>query len=127
MSRYAEVWSGQTSPGEGNDGTMDVCIKVIKLKIKVGEYSHRSLGDLLDGVPQEFYGEVALWMKLEHPNILKCFGVTTGQPQIVMDWMPNGEAMDYVQEHKHADRVRLVSSFTFVTREVNLNPRSQCS
>ena len=44
-SRYAEVWSGQPSPGGGNGGTMDVCIKVIKSEkvLKVGEFSHRLL------------------------------------------------------------------------------------
>jgi len=44
VSRYAEVWSGQPSPGEGNVGTMDVCIKVIKSEKvhKVGEPSRHS-------------------------------------------------------------------------------------
>jgi hypothetical protein len=117
VSRYAEVWNGQPSSGEGNDGTMDVCIKAIKLKEvhKVCESSHHSLEELLDSGPQEFYGDAALWVKLNHPNILRCFGVTVDQLQIVMDWMPNGKAIEYVQAHKHADRVCLVNSFTFVT------------
>lgn len=40
-SRYAEVWSGRSSPGEGSGGTMEVCIKVIKLEgvLQVGESS----------------------------------------------------------------------------------------
>jgi len=108
---------------------MDVCIKTIKSKEahKVSGCSRHSLGDLLDDAPQQLSGDVALWVKLEHENILRCFGVTVDKPQIVIDWMPNGEVMEYVQEHKHADRVRLVSSFTFAIREVNLNPCSQHS
>lgn len=57
---------------------------------------------------QGIYGDVALWAKLNHQNILWCFGVTVDRLQIVMDWMPNGEVMKYVQEHKPADRVCLV-------------------
>lgn len=112
MSRYAEVWHGQRNPKEGNDSVMDVCIKVIKLKgvHKVGECSHHLQGGLFDSVPQEFYGDVALWMKLNHPNILRCFGVTTDKPQIVMEWMPRRAAMNYVQKDKRADRICLVSS-----------------
>lgn len=124
-SRYAEVWSGQRNPKEGNDSVMDVCIKVIKLKgvHKVGEYSHHSQGGLFDSVPQGFYGDIALWVKLNHPNILGCFGITTDKPQIVMEWMPNGTAMDYVQLHKRADRVCLVSSrFPLAAREVKSQP-----
>lgn len=141
VSRYAEVWSGQPSPGEGNDGTMDVCIKVIKLKgvHRVGEAFRHSPGNLLDSILQEFYGDIALWMKLDHPNILRCFGVTNGRPQPVMKWMPNdhpqlvtkwmsnGEAIEYVRENKHVNRVCLVSVSTIVTREVNPNHRSQRS
>ena len=74
------------------------------------------------GRSQEFYGDVALWAKLDHPNILRCFGVTVDPPQILMKWMPNGEAMEYVREHTRVDRVSLVSS-SFVAREANFNRR----
>ena len=77
--------------------------------------------DLLDDILQEFYGDVALWAKLDHPNILRCFGVTVDRPQVLMKWMPNGEAMAYMQECKHVECVSLVSSFTFIDREVNIN------
>ena len=49
------------------------------------------------------------WVKLNHPNILRCFGVTIDPFQIVTMWMPNGQAIRYIQERKGADRVRLVS------------------
>ena len=82
---------------------------------KVGE-SSLALGQPIDNVPQEFHGEVAVWAKLNHPNILRCFGITVDPFQIVTEWMPNGQAMVYVQEHQDADRVRLVGSLTLVTK-----------
>ena len=51
-------------------------------------------------------------MKLNHQNILRCFGVTVDPFQIVTEWMPNGQAMEYVQTHPDADRIRLVSPLT---------------
>ena len=52
-----------------------------------------------------------MWVRLDHPNILRCFGITADPLQIVTEWMPNGQAIGYVQKHKYADRIRLVSSF----------------
>lgn len=65
-------------------------------------------GKPLPDLPQEFYGVVVLWVKLDHPNILRCFGVTADPLQIVTKWMPNGQAMKYVQGRQRADRIRLV-------------------
>jgi serine/threonine protein kinase len=110
-SAYAEIWKGRTSPGEGVDSTLDVCIKVIKSKRihKVGG-TFDCWGDPLDNIPQEFRGEVAIWVKLNHPNILRCFGIKMNPLQIVMEWMPNGQAMGYVQNNEDADRVSLVNT-----------------
>lgn len=41
-SEYAEVWKGQTDPGEGSGGTMDVCIKEIKSKARKVSGPHRN-------------------------------------------------------------------------------------
>ncbi|KAF9647772.1 kinase-like protein [Thelephora ganbajun] len=92
VSKYAEVWKGQTGPGEGGNSTMDVCIKAINL----------------ENVHKKFRGEVAQWVKLDHPNILQCFGVTFNPLQIVMEWMPNGQALEYAKMRAHADRVCLL-------------------
>jgi len=69
----------------------------------------------LANIIQEFHGDVAVWAKLNHQNILMCFGVMIDPLQIVTEWMQNGEAMRYVQEHLDADRVLLVSSLTVHT------------
>ena len=53
-----------------------------------------------------------MWVRLDHLNILRCFGIITDPLQIVTEWMPNGQAIGYVQKHKSADRVGLVSSLT---------------
>ena len=58
---------------------------------------------------QGFRGEIALWVKLDHPNILRCSGVTPKPLQIVTEWMENGPVMEYVQNDKSADRISLVS------------------
>ena len=68
-----------------------------------------------------------VWAKLNHPNILRCFGVTVDPLQIATEWMSNGEAMRYVRENQDADRVLLVSFPTFNTREVNFSTPSQHS
>lgn len=104
--RHAEVFQGKTDPAE--------CVKVIKSKeaYAVREYCFHSLVHLPNNDSQGFCGEVAVWVKLDHGNIVQCFGLTANrlQLEIVMQWMPNGQAMKYVQSHKAADRVSLVSS-----------------
>jgi len=74
-------------------------------------------GDTLANVLQGFRGEVAAWAKLDHPNILRCLGLMVHPVQIMTGWMSNGQAIEYVQVHKSADRVRLVRSLAFATRE----------
>ena len=69
----------------------------------------------MNDVPQHFRGDVALWVKLDHPSVLRCFGVTIDPFQIITEWMPNGQAIGYVQKHQDADRVRLVSFRTLNT------------
>jgi hypothetical protein len=56
-------------------------------------------------------------MRLNHPNVVQCLGATVDPPQIVMDWMPNGEIMDYVQKNRGVSRIDLVSSRAFAVRE----------
>jgi len=66
--------------------------------------------------PQRFYKEVILWSTLSHPNVLKLLGVKEDVEKrefiTVSEWMEHGTIMDYI-EHKHANRLQLVRSFTF--------------
>ena len=47
-------------------------------------------------------------MRLEHPNVVRCLGATVNPPQIVVDWMPEGEVMEHVQKDPKADRLHFV-------------------
>lgn len=66
---------------------------------------------------QTFYEEVSLWMRLKHPNVVQCFGATVDPHQIVIDWMDNGEVMDYVRNNPFASRIHLVSPLAFTAEE----------
>ena len=56
-----------------------------------------------------------MWMRLKHPNVVQCLGATVNPSQIVMDWMPNGDVMDYMRNNRGASRVHLVSFPVFNT------------
>ena len=58
---------------------------------------------------QEFHEEVSIWMRLKHPNVVRCFGATAKPNQIVIDWMENGTVVDYVRSNPNTDRTHLVS------------------
>ena len=122
VSNRAKVWKGRLNIGDAGDHPLEACLKVIKTrKVHKVSMSVRNFtldyGDMLANVLQGFRGEVAAWTKLDHPNILPCLGLTVHPVQIMTEWMSNGQAIEYVQVHKSADRVRLVSSLAFVTRE----------
>jgi serine/threonine protein kinase len=75
---------------------------------------------VLANILQEFRGEIVVWSRLNHPNVLRCFGVTVDPLRILTEWMSNGQAMEYVRTHQDADRVGLVSSPDFATQEDEL-------
>lgn len=56
-------------------------------------------------------------MRLKHPNVVRCFGVTTDPYQIVLDWMENGEIMNYVRDDPSVSRTYLVSPLVFTASE----------
>ena len=89
----------------------DVHVKVVKFekKRKVGIFD-RGLGPGLVNVSQELYGDVTTWAWLDHPNILQCFGITANPFQVVTEWLPDGDVIEYVQACLNADRVCLVGS-----------------
>ena len=113
MHERAEVWKGELS--SGSITRMNVCLKAMKIE-KVREVCEvlYSIAEAIRRlISQEFHGEVALWVKLNHPNILRCFGVTLDPPRIVIEWTPNGHVMEYLQDNHDADRTRFVSYCLF--------------
>ena len=59
-----------------------------------------------------------MWMRLSHPNVVRCLGATANPPQIVMNLMSNGEVMDYIRRDRNANRVHLVSAMAFAGKEL---------
>jgi len=103
-----------------NRTRINVCLKAIKIG-KVHQVYDRSplyWSELFVDVLQELYREVALWVNLNHPNILPCFGITLRPLRIVTEWIPNGHVMEYLQEHRDADRIRLVSCHLFSAKVI---------
>ena len=67
---------------------------------------------------QKLYGELVLWRRLQHPNIVPVLGVTTETPlsfEIVCGWMENGSITEYMDEHPQVDCIDLVSGFVSST------------
>ncbi|KAF8887344.1 kinase-like domain-containing protein [Infundibulicybe gibba] len=54
--------------------------------------------------------EIETWANLRHPHVLQFLGanILDDQPFIVMPYMRNGNARDYVQEHPTANRVKIL-------------------
>lgn len=59
-----------------------------------------------------------MWAWLDHPNILRCFGITLDPLQVVTEWVPDGSVVEYVKTHRDADRVCLVSSLARPTQGI---------
>lgn len=56
-------------------------------------------------------------MRLKHPNVVRCLGAITSPNRIVLDWVQNGEVMDYLRRNPGANRIDLVSFSAFTTEE----------
>jgi hypothetical protein len=106
---------GKFSRAQGSANQKDVLVKVVKFEKsqKVGSNFDPDLNPRLVTVSKELYGEVATWAWLDHVNILRCFGITVDPLQVVTEWVPNGDILEYVRTHVNVDRVCLVSPFTF--------------
>jgi serine/threonine protein kinase len=60
-----------------------------------------------------------VWSKLDHPNIVPLFGITTdfdrpGLPCLVSPYYPNGDVMAYLKTHPEVNRVLIVREIGFV-------------
>ena len=62
---------------------------------------------VLKWVPK-FYQEAIMWKHGKHPNIVPFRGVTIVPLQLISDWTPGGNVMEYIKEHPGADRLSLV-------------------
>ena len=108
------MWMGELAQ---SSNSRKVCIKAIKFPTKHGSEKYEKVC-LIPCVPaqpvptinrpQAWREEVSIWMRLEHPNVVCCLGATVNPPQIVVDWMPEGEVMEHVQKDPKADRLHFV-------------------
>jgi len=57
-----------------------------------------------------FYQEAVIWKRLKHPNIVPFLGITSTPPQLISEWIPNGNLTGYVKQHPSADRLGLVGA-----------------
>lgn len=48
-----------------------------------------------------------MWKHLKHPNVVPLLGVTVTPPQLISEWMPNGDLLENVKK-PNADRVGIV-------------------
>lgn len=122
-NRYPEVWVGKFSRAQGSTDQKDVHVKVVKFEKsqKVGSNFDLDLNPRLVTVSKELYGVVATWAWLDHPNILRCFGITVDPLQVVTEWVPNGDVLEYVRTNANADRVCLVGPLTFPVQADNFS------
>jgi hypothetical protein len=49
-----------------------------------------------------------VWKRLEHQNIVPLLGITSSPPQLISDWMPGGDIIEYIKKHPDAGRIGLV-------------------
>jgi len=49
-----------------------------------------------------------MWKYAKHPNIVPFLGVTSAPLQLVSNWMPGGNVMEYIKQHPGADRLALL-------------------
>lgn len=83
-----------------------------------GEVSQGTLGDSvvcvkrvwMEGTPNVnlFYRDAVTWKRLEHPNLVPIFSITTNPFQIVSSWVSGADLLDGVK-NPGADRLGLLS------------------
>ena len=63
-----------------------------------------------------------MWKRLTHPNVLPLVGVTTTPSQLILDWMPGGQRLEYIGNNPDADRLGLVGGLLVVLTSFSLLP-----
>ena len=63
---------------------------------------------------QAFCREAIVRKRLTHPNVAPLLGITVAPFQLISDWAPNGDLLEYIKENPKTDRPRLVCSHALV-------------
>lgn len=61
---------------------------------------------------QRFRYEAEIWIRLDHPNVLRFFGICQTGPTLYMvsPWQTNGHMTAYFNSHPNASRLQFVSA-----------------
>ena len=51
-----------------------------------------------------------MWKRLEHRNIVPLVGVIPTPLQLVSEWMPRGNLVEYIEKYPGADRLSLAGT-----------------
>lgn len=74
---------------------------------------------------QKWTRETRVWLKLDHPNILRLRGIIIDEtsicPSLVTEWMVNGSLKRFLEGTQSIDKLAIVSSFVII------HPRSHLS
>ena len=49
-----------------------------------------------------------MWKRLDHQNLVPLLGITSTPLQLISEWMPNGNLLEYIRSHPDTDRLGLV-------------------
>jgi len=63
-----------------------------------------------------------VWKRLVHRNIVPFLGITSTPLQLISEWMPNGDLVEYIRKHPSVDRLRLVGVPAIVLEPCLLSP-----
>lgn len=93
----------------------EVCVKRIRVYPHEGPWEAREVRHTFlpfpltvpQGTPK-FFQEAIIWKRMKHPSIVPFHGATVTPPQLVSEWMPNGDITEYQKNHPQADRLGLV-------------------
>jgi serine/threonine protein kinase len=68
---------------------------------------------------QRFNRERCVWVLLNHPNVLPCYGITydiNRRPSLISPYCREGDASKYLKKHPNADRMAIVRRIYTVPR-----------
>ncbi|EJD54231.1 kinase-like protein [Auricularia subglabra TFB-10046 SS5] len=95
-SATAEIWQGIWL----GDTTMLVALKCLRAQTPPQSSAVR-----------RFHRQIEIVRRVQHPNIIKLFGVCYvdgPSTYLVFPWMKHGDIIAYLKTHPHADRLRLM-------------------
>ncbi|KAJ1300529.1 hypothetical protein OPQ81_005339 [Rhizoctonia solani] len=95
---FGDIWSARYIDGR------EVAIKTLWLHGDLTVFDRQKL-------EKHAIKELSVWRKLDHPNVLKLLGICAlgGGIGMVSEWMPNGNIMQYILNHKDVDKNKLIT------------------